>query len=206
MEHKKKVLVIVAHPDDETIWMGGMLIRNNLLNERWDTTIITLCRRDDSDRAPKFKKVCDILHSKSCMSDLEDDDLNPATHEEIKSRIMKFADNKYDIIFTHGKHGEYGHQRHVEVHDAVKRMIDEKNIIAKEVFFFSYTVDEKNFSFDSSIASATKIADKFIKLNTIELLKKKDLIQNVYGFKKNSFEERCCKNLESFNKKEKTTI
>jgi LmbE family N-acetylglucosaminyl deacetylase len=196
MEQKKKVLVIVAHPDDETIWMGGMLIRNNLLNERWNTTIITLCRRDDKDRAPKFKKVCEILHSKSHMSDLEDDDLLPATHDDIRSRILKFVD---------GKNGEYGHQRHVEVHEAVKRMIDEKNIIAKEVFFFSYATDEKDFSFDTSIATATKNADKFIKLNTIELLKKKDLIQNVYGFKKNSFEERCCKNLESFNKKEKTT-
>ena len=58
---RKKVLVAVAHPDDETIWMGNMLLKNM---DNWDTTIISLCRKDDPDRAPKFGKVCEIYKAK----------------------------------------------------------------------------------------------------------------------------------------------
>ena len=65
---KKRVLVVVAHPDDETIWMGGTLLKN--LNN-WNLTILSLCRKYDKDRAPKFKKVCKILKAKCFMLNLE---------------------------------------------------------------------------------------------------------------------------------------
>ena len=84
----KKVLIAVAHPDDETIWMGGTLLKNKV---RWNTRIISLCRRDDEDRAPKFKKICDIYNSKSFMSDLEDDKLNETTLKKVISRLNEVS-------------------------------------------------------------------------------------------------------------------
>ena len=41
----KKANVIVAHPDDETIWMGGKIIHEK--DFQW--TILSLCRKDDLD-------------------------------------------------------------------------------------------------------------------------------------------------------------
>ena len=47
-------LIIVAHPDDETIWSGSVILRYPKIN----LTIFSLCRRHDKDRYPKFLKVC----------------------------------------------------------------------------------------------------------------------------------------------------
>jgi len=191
---KKKALVIVAHPDDEIIWMGGLLIRNAVLNKNWEMTIISLCRRDDKDRAPKFAKVCEFFNARGFMSDLEDEKLNSVFSDEIKKRIMEFAGKKYDYIFTHGENGEYGHIRHKEVHKAVCEIVEKKLIFTEKLFFFAYLKNGED-------CYADKNANKFIKLKKVELIMKQELITNIYGFQKNSFEERNCRNSEAFNLK-----
>ena len=193
---KKKVLIIVAHPDDETIWMGGTILRKI---EDWDTTIISLCRKSDEDRAPKFKKVCDVYNAKSFISDLDDESSEPLDISEFISRILDFAEKQYDEIYTHGKNGEYGHIRHIECNEAVKKIIDDKTIKTDKLFFFSYK-KKSSPGTDTGFDSYAQVsANKFINLNNLELIKKKDLIQNVYGFSKNGFEERTCREQESFD-------
>ena len=44
----KKVALIVAHPDDETLWAGGTI----LSHPAWDCFIVCLCRGSDPERAP----------------------------------------------------------------------------------------------------------------------------------------------------------
>ncbi|MBL7131117.1 MAG: PIG-L family deacetylase [Candidatus Omnitrophica bacterium] len=184
----KKVLVIVAHPDDETIWMGGTLLSN--INN-WDLTIISLCRRNDKDRVSKFKKVCKILKAKCFISDLEDEKLNDIPTEEITKRIKRHLDGNYDYIFTHGKNGEYGHKRHIQINNAVVEMLKEKKLPAKKIFFFSYLKKWGR-------CYPNKNSDKFTKLRDIHFERKKELIQDVYGFKKTSFEFLCCRDTEAF--------
>lgn len=188
----KKALVIVAHPDDETIWMGGAIL--SLKDIDW--TIFSLCRRNDQNRAPKFKKVCAHYGARSLISDLEDEGIMDVKESlsEIKKRIItRFAGEKFAYIFTHGYNGEYGHERHIGTHLAVKNLVKKKIISCEKLFFFSYRQDSKK-----NILNNTALSNFSIELNGKELAAKKNIIEKMYGFNKNSFESRSCLPKETF--------
>ncbi len=189
---KKKALVIVAHPDDETIWMGGMILSSKNI----DWTIFSLCRGNDPDRAPKFKKVCKYYNARGLISDLEDEGIMDIEKSlpEIKKRIIaNFAGKKFAYIFTHGYNGEYGHERHLGTHLAIKNLVKNKIITCERLFFFSYKLDSKK-----NIANNVKLSNFSIMLSDKELIAKKNIIEKIYGFKKNSFESINCLPKETF--------
>lgn len=177
----KEALVIVAHPDDETLWMGGTILKN----KDWNWTIFSLCRRTDKDRYPKFLKVCKIYNAKPIISNLNDSDGKP---QNIRNIIKKIENNlkqkQFDFIFTHNEDGEYGHIRHKEVNKAVKQLIKDKKISCKALYLFSYNNEKFN---------------KQLVLSDLLLNQKKKIITEVYGFKKHTPEATTyCKQIEKF--------
>ncbi len=137
LEGNKEALVIVAHPDDEIIWMGGTIMR--FQEVRW--TCFSLCRQDDVDREPKFQRVMKEISAKGIISDVEDDDIMQTEEsvEVFKKKILNIISNKrFDYIFCHGENGEYGHMRHIGLHVAVKELFLEKKLSTTELYFFSY--------------------------------------------------------------------
>lgn len=198
MKKRLKALAIVAHPDDETIWMGGTILKNK--NWRW--TIFSLCRKNDLDRASRFKKVCDFYGAKGILGDLDDEKLKPISIEEIVEKIKIYLkEKKFDYIFTHGENGEYGHLRHIEIHLAVKKMIEKNELKCKKIFYFSYIPGEEKAPHNPKIKIPMPNADaeKKIKLKKPEYRNKFKLITELYGFKQNIFETLSCHKMESFN-------
>ena len=90
-----------------------------------------------------------------------------------------------------GSNGEYGHKRHINVHNAVKSMLKNKGIKCKKIFYFAYKKTNGFCSIDSN-------ANNLINLPENIFLKKKHLIKEVYGFDENSFEEKSCGKTEAF--------
>jgi len=85
-KNSKAVAVIVAHPDDETLWAGGTI----LSHPSWQCFIVCLCRGNDNNRAPKFLKALQILGSEGIMGDLDDGpEQKPLDENELKRVILQ---------------------------------------------------------------------------------------------------------------------
>jgi len=189
--------MIVAHPDDETIWAGGLILQN----PGWDWTIFSLCRADDSDRAPKFKKVCAHLKAKSIITNLDDKSDKPLPPNRIMEMILNNLNEKnYDYIFTHGANGEYGHIRHKEIHKAVTELVKENSLRCKKLWYFDYVPSSQVSLHDKEtfIPVPNKKADWTIKLTDKQHKEKLWIVTDLYGFIPPIIETQSCAKEEAF--------
>jgi LmbE family N-acetylglucosaminyl deacetylase len=190
----ERALVIVAHPDDETIWMSGTILKYNGME--W--TIFSLCRSDDNDRAPKFFRVCKLYGAAGIMTDLEDEGRMslevsiPAIRKLIREEIKN---KKYHYIFTHGANGEYGHLRHKGVHQAVKKMVLQRELEADMILYFDYV---KNTKGGLPLIAVGKNPDLTVKLDSQLFKRKKKVMTDIYGFDPQGIDANYCTNPEAF--------
>ncbi len=106
--------VFVAHPDDETLWAGGLIAATSYLN--WSAVCCSIPRLD-SVRAWFWNHACSVLG-------IQHRWLWPVIESPPSHDLMSLPPVMTDAscIVTHGEKGEYGHRHHKQVNKWIKEI------------------------------------------------------------------------------------
>lgn len=134
---KAKKLMIVAHPDDETLWGGAHLLEDDYL-------VVCITCGNNRTRSKEFKKVMKKTNDQYIMLGYPDKVLgvrsnwkqeSSAIYTDLKKIISM---KKWELIVTHNEEGEYGHIHHIKTHTIVTNIYNELNIGEPLYFFGKY--------------------------------------------------------------------
>ncbi len=122
---KSYQLLVVAHPDDESLFFSAALMQLRKLP--WLVVCVTNGNADGagSARAMQFKKACAKLKIKDALQwnfpDIYEQRLDIAGLEFHLRQLPEPS-----VVYTHGIVGEYGHPHHQDVSFAVHRVFAKK--------------------------------------------------------------------------------
>lgn len=119
-----KGTLVVAHPDDEALWFGGLL---STVPFEWT---IVCCSIPESDpiRAWKFFDSCEILVAEPRLVPLQEAPAIMNVRESVFPIIAPILE-KSDVIVTHGFEGEYGHRHHKHLSDWSRAHFPKKTVV-----------------------------------------------------------------------------
>ena len=189
---RPRAAVVVAHPDDETLWCGGYI----LTHPEFLWRVVTLCRAADPDRAPRFRRVLRRLGAKGEMANLDDGpDQAPLPAEQVQETVAHLlAGSSYNLILTHGPNGEYTqHRRHAECCQAVVELWRSGCIDTKRLWLFAYEDGGRAY-----LPRVRDDADRRDVLTDDVWLEKYRLVTDVYGFERDSWEAQATPREEGF--------
>jgi LmbE family N-acetylglucosaminyl deacetylase len=162
----------------------------------WRWTVVTLCRRSDPDRAPKFERALKSLGATGAMGDMDDGpDQLPLDEHDVAMTLLSFLPQvKWDVLFTHSPFGEYTrHRRHEEVSRAVVSLWKRGELQAREVRMFAYEDGDRKY-----LPRAVERAHVVTPLDESLWRTKRTIITDIYGFAPGSWEARTTPRTEAF--------
>jgi len=190
----RRVAVVVAHPDDEVLWCGGLL----LAHPEWSTFVAVLCRGSDADRAPRLTRVLDRLGARGAIGDLDDGPgQRPIATGTVAAAILALLPaHDFDLILTHSPRGEYTrHRRHEEVARAVWSLWTQGILSTRALWLFAYEDGGQTY-----LPRAEGDADLRLVLPDPVWAEKRSLITDVYNYGANTWEARTTPHEEAFHR------
>jgi LmbE family N-acetylglucosaminyl deacetylase len=188
----KNVAIIVAHPDDETLWAGGTI----LSHPSWKCFVACLCRANDTDRSTKFFKALKVLKQEGLIGDVDDGpEQFPLEDLVVENAILDLLPAvHFDLIISHNPNGEYTrHLRHEEVSKAVIELWNSDKVSTDELWTFAYEDGGKAY-YPRPIIDGTICHVLPHQIWQI----KHDIITEMYGFAHTSWEAQTTPRTEAF--------
>lgn len=114
--------IVMAHPDDETLWCGGLPVI--FPEKRWAAICCSIPRLDPV-RAEHFFDACAVLRAKGILlSHIESEPSLPLQH------LAELDLLPFSALVTHGADGEYGHLHHRQLHQVIRAMSGSRQVLA----------------------------------------------------------------------------
>ena len=124
MSKKNYNLIVTAHPDDETIFMGGLIQSQP---GPWHVICVTDGNGDGraKERSIELQKACQKLGVKKLDQwDFPDRYEQRLNLKQLEDKLGELP--RPNMVYTHGPFGEYGHPHHQDVSIAVHRFFQRK--------------------------------------------------------------------------------
>ncbi len=186
-------LLVIAHPDDETIFFSGLL----QTLKPWHVICVTDGNADGQGhkRTKQFEKALNLQK----VSSFEQWDFLDIYHKRlsIPKLVERLKGYRPQSVFTHGIVGEYGHPHHQDVSMAVHKTFKDVSSVAYNCYpdltlkltqkqfelkakilskiYFSETERFANFLPATSIESFAKLSFKEVESIYLHFTKKKPL-------------------------------
>lgn len=130
-------IMIVAHPDDETIWGGAHLLKEKYL-------VVCITCGTNAKRVQEIKRVLKETEDELIMLSYPDKiGKERSSWKEEYSFIEKEIEDilrrkKWESIVTHNEKGEYGHQHHIMTHKIVTSIAEKIGQTDQLYYFGTY--------------------------------------------------------------------
>lgn len=133
----KNKLMIVAHPDDETLWGGGHLSQGGWF-------VVCLTNGNNSVRSNEYHNVLNYFGANGVILSYPDltngkkDNWSSVKSDMMKDLQVLLGYKNWSTIVTHNSDGEYGHIHHKMTHRYIKSITKKFKISSKLRFFGKY--------------------------------------------------------------------